>query len=77
MNRTLKAIINSFCNEMDKITNEKLNNLNLESKIKDLLTNLDFEDFMKIGNELKINVNFILLERDHHDSIIKKNWKIF
>ncbi len=31
MNRALNIFINSFCNEMNKITNEKLKNLNLES----------------------------------------------
>ena len=71
MNRKLKHIINLFCNEMDNITNEKIKNLNLETKIKKLIKNLNFSNFMKIGNELQFTVNFILLDRDKDDSKIK------
>lgn len=71
MNRKLKHIINLFCNEMDNITNEKIKNLKLETKIKKLIKNLNFSNFMKIGNELQFTVNFILLDRDKDDSKIK------
>ena len=73
INRKLKAIINSFCNEMDIITNIKLNNLKLEPKINEVIKNLDFVNFKKIESELKFNVIFILLKKDNNDndSIIK------
>ena len=73
INRKLKGIINSFCNEMDIITNEKLNNLKLEPKINEVIKNLDFVNFKKIESELKFNVIFILLKKDNNDndSIIK------